>query len=160
MVLLWIFTALLRCPIAVRGPRTARRLSALINKKNDYLAAHSRAGVEVAWRDVRAYAKKLRIAGWVEIEADGRAITTAEDEAALAQAARLDGCYALKTDVSRGLADAATVRVWRSFSTPSTSNHQPHSPEAKLMQPPNATFPPAAKPPEVVRITGDNRCGQ
>lgn len=84
-------------------------LSALISKKNDYLAAHPRASVDVALRDVRAYAKKLRIDGWVLIEADGRTITIAKDEAALAQAARLDGCYALKTDVSRELCDAETV---------------------------------------------------
>jgi len=86
-------------------------LSALISKKNDYLAAHPRAGVEVALRDVRAYAKKLRIAGWVLIEVDGRTITIEKDEAAFEHAARLDGCYALKTDVSRELCDAETVHA-------------------------------------------------
>jgi transposase len=86
-------------------------LSALVSKKNDYLATHPRASVEVALRDVRAYAKKLRIDGWVEIEADGRTITIAKDEAALSQAARLDGCYALKTDVSRELCNAETVHA-------------------------------------------------
>ena len=86
-----------------------RCLAALSRKKNHYLAAHPRAKVEVAVREVRAYANKLRICDWVLIEVEGRVITVAKDEAALDQVSRLDGCYALKTDVAGKLSDAETL---------------------------------------------------
>lgn len=86
-----------------------RCLDALSRKKNDYLAGHPRAKVEVAMREVRAYAEKLRIEDWVSIEVDGRVITVDKDEATLDQVARLDGCYALKTDVACELSDAETL---------------------------------------------------
>lgn len=88
-----------------------RCLVALATKKNDYLAAHPRAKLDVVLRDVNAYAEKLRIAGWVAISALGRVITVEKNEAALEQASRLDGCYALKTDVGCEVSDAETLHA-------------------------------------------------
>ena len=86
-----------------------RCLAALCRKKNDYLAGHPRAKVEVAIREVRAYAERLRIEDWVLIEVEGRLITVDKDEAVLDQVSRLDGCSALRTDVACELSDAETL---------------------------------------------------
>jgi hypothetical protein len=97
--------------IAMNRADKFRSLASLVLKKNDYLALHLRADIKVALRDVLAYAKKLRISDWVLIEADGRAIKVEQDAVSLAQVSRLDGCYALKTDVPTQAADAATLHT-------------------------------------------------
>jgi hypothetical protein len=81
-------------------------LAHLAAGKNRYLAEHPRAHPDVALRDVRARAAQLRVEKWVEIAAEGRRIRLAQDPAALQEAALLDGCYVLKTDVAPALADA------------------------------------------------------
>jgi hypothetical protein len=79
--------------------------------RNAYLREHARASVEVARRVAQERAEKLRIAQWVRVSADeeGRRIALDVDEAALAEAAKLDGCYVLKTDLDRAVADAERV---------------------------------------------------
>jgi hypothetical protein len=81
----------------------------LIEKKNLYLSEHPRAGVETAVRAAGERIARLRIEGWARVEAEGRALRLVANEAALAEAARLDGCYVLKTDLAPAAADAETV---------------------------------------------------
>ena len=107
--------------------QSLRRVAA---KKNAYLEEHPRARVEVALAHVLAYAEKLRVAGLVVAAANGREITVEVLAAALSQASRLDGCYALKTDVPEQLADAEKLhsrykdlaRVERAFRTIKTGH--------------------------------------
>jgi len=83
-------------------------LVGLLEAKNRYLAQKPKARVEVALKAVRARAAQLKIEGWLCLKAQGRQLVWEIDEAALAQAQKLDGCYVIKTDL---LANWATTQV-------------------------------------------------
>jgi len=78
-------------------------------KQNLYLAEHPRAQVEVARRKVREKIERLKLLGWLSERATGREISLKEDTAALAEGAKLDGCYVLKTDLDRQAAPKEMV---------------------------------------------------
>ena len=80
-----------------------------VREKNLYLAEHRRAKVEVAVRTVQRYAEKLKLHGWVQVQATDRTISLVEDPAALAEESKLDGCYVLKTDLTRQAAGKELV---------------------------------------------------
>ena len=90
------------------------KLAALGRKletRNEYLAAHPRARVQIARRDLRQWAERLGIGEWVEIGEDEtpRRLALRIDEAAREEAARLDGCYVLKTDLAPAAASKQIV---------------------------------------------------
>src|SRR5499425_779097 len=95
----------------VRDTRHAKlaTLQALVAKHNQYLTAHPRANAQGAWQKLVARAAKLRIAGWVELTVAERAITLTIKEDAQTEAAKLDGCYVLKTDLTPAQAPKAMV---------------------------------------------------
>lgn len=70
-------------------------------KQTGYLAQHPRAKVEVALRKLNAHCKQLKIAEWARVEAQGRTLALCVDLQAKEQAAKLDGCYVLKTDLGK-----------------------------------------------------------
>ena len=86
----------------VRDTRHAKlmTLQAQVAKKNQYLTDHPRAKAQGAVQKLVASAQKLRIAAWVELTVEERAITLAINEDAQTEAAKLDGCYVLKTDLT------------------------------------------------------------
>jgi hypothetical protein len=86
----------------VRDTRHAKlaTLQALVAKHNHYLTDHPRANVQGAWQKLVARAKTLRIADWVELTVAERAVTLTIHEEAQTEAAKLDGCYVLKTDLT------------------------------------------------------------
>jgi len=86
----------------VRDTRHAKlaTLQAHVATQNHYLTDHPRAHPQVAWRKLVARAKRLRIADWVELTVAERAITLTVQEGAQTEAAKLDGCYVLKTDLT------------------------------------------------------------
>src|SRR4029450_6725870 len=67
---------------------------------NHYLPDHPRANAQGALQKLVARAEKLRIADWVELTVAGRTITLTIKEDAQTEAAKLDGCYVLKTDLT------------------------------------------------------------
>lgn len=75
-------------------------LENFVSNKNQYLAEHSKAQAEIALRDSYAKAKQLNIDSWVLIEIDNRILSIKIDKVALEKAARYDGCYVIKTDLS------------------------------------------------------------
>ena len=79
------------------------------DRQNGYLKEHAKAHVNVALAKVTGRGRKLRLSEWLSASADGRVITLAIDQQALAEEQKLDGCYVLKTDLSKQLADAQTV---------------------------------------------------
>jgi Transposase DDE domain len=87
---------------AVRDTRHAKlaTLQALVAKHNQYLADHPRANVQGARQKLVARAETLRIADWVELTVAERAITLTVHADAQTEAAKLDGCYVLKTDLT------------------------------------------------------------
>src|SRR6516165_8497570 len=76
------------------------KLQALVAKYNQYLTDHPRAKPQGAWQKLVARATTLRIADWVELTIVERAITLTVLEDAQTEAAKLDGCYVLKTDLT------------------------------------------------------------
>jgi hypothetical protein len=80
-----------------------------VGKKNAYLHTHPRAQVAVALREVQTKLARLHVEAWLRGEAEGRTLRLRLDETAQREAARLDGCYVIKTDLPRTMAAAQVV---------------------------------------------------
>src|ERR671935_642632 len=75
-------------------------LQAQVAKQNQYLTAHPCANAQRALQKLVARAEKLRIADWVELTVEERALTLTVNTRAQQEAAKLDGCYVLTTDLT------------------------------------------------------------
>jgi len=86
----------------VRDTRDAKlaTLQAQVAKQNHYLTDHPRAKAQGAVQKLVARAKTWRIADWVELTLEERTITLIVKTNAQQEAAQLDGCYVLKTDLT------------------------------------------------------------
>jgi hypothetical protein len=86
----------------VRENRQAKlaTLQALVAKHNHYLTEHPRADAQGALQKLVARAKTLRLSDWVELTLEERAVTLTVNASAQHEAAKLDGCYVLKTDLT------------------------------------------------------------
>jgi hypothetical protein len=86
----------------VRENRQAKlaTLQALVAKHNHYLTEHPRADAQGALQKLVARAKTLRLSDWVELTLEERTITLTVNASAQQEAAKLDGCYVLKTDLT------------------------------------------------------------
>jgi Transposase DDE domain len=95
----------------VRDTRHAKlaKLRGQVAKKNQYLTDHPRAKAPGAVQKLVASAKQLRSADWVELTVEERSITLTIHEDAQREAAKLDGCYVLKTDLTPHQADKEIV---------------------------------------------------
>jgi len=105
-----------RNPVRAAEIRQSRqqKLSSLRSRvaaQNTYLAEHPRAKVEGAVRRVTEYGRKLRVLEWVTIVATERVLAVSVEQAALSELESLDGCYALKTDLSCAQADKETIHA-------------------------------------------------
>lgn len=96
---------------------------AAIKKKaaraNAYLEGHPRAKVEVQEKHLKDYVARVRLAKGVEVKTDreNRRLAIKKDAGALEEMARLDGCYAIKTDVDKAALDKEQVhRQYKSLS--------------------------------------------
>ena len=87
---------------AVRDTRHAKlaTLQAHVAKQHQDLTDHPRANAQGALQQLVARAEKLRIADWVALIVAERAMTLTIQEDAQTEAAQLDGCYVLKTDLT------------------------------------------------------------
>jgi len=103
-----------------RNPERARELASsreaklikvktLVEQKNIYLARHPRARAAIAQRDIAAKVAQLKIDDWAKVEIRGAVLELALDDAAQKEAAKLDGCYVIKTDLPVEIASAKTV---------------------------------------------------
>jgi Transposase DDE domain len=86
----------------VRENRQAKlaTLQALVAKHTHYLQEHPRADAQRALQKVVARATTLRLSDWVELTLTERTITLTINADAQTEAAKLDGCYVLKTDLT------------------------------------------------------------
>src|SRR5262245_6190729 len=86
----------------VRDTRHAKlaTLQAQVAKQNQYLTDYPRANAQGALQKLVARAAKLRIAGWIELTLEERVLTLTVNASAQQEAATLDGCYVLKTDLT------------------------------------------------------------
>ena len=84
------------------------KLQELLADRNTYLAEHPRGDLEVARRKIEARHEKLRLPA-IDVHLDGRTISIAKRDEAWQEVAKLDGCYCLKTDLSKQQACKETV---------------------------------------------------
>ncbi|MCP4108101.1 MAG: IS1634 family transposase [Desulfobacteraceae bacterium] len=78
-------------------------------KQNKYLKDHPLAKQDVALRKVKERCGKLKVSKWILPSASERKIFLTLDEDALTEAAKLDGCYVLKTDLSQETASKTVI---------------------------------------------------
>jgi|TARA_Y100000310_G_scaffold339747_1_gene433421 transposase len=105
-----------RNPLRAEEVRASRRdklqsLRREVRKQNEYLTLHTLARVDVALRKINERRVKLKIDKWVTVSASERSLSLDMDDQALAEVEELDGCYVLKTDLGKGLADKETVHA-------------------------------------------------
>jgi transposase len=79
------------------------RLRTAAEAANTYLNEHPRAAAKTQLARLKARAKTLNIDKFVGVAEQERRVVVTVDEAALNEAARLDGCYALRTDLPKAL---------------------------------------------------------
>jgi hypothetical protein len=75
---------------------------------NLYLTEHPRAHPSTAERTVRAKISHLKLDAWLAVEVEKRSLKLTVNQTALEEISRLDGCYAMKTDLPE---KAATKQV-------------------------------------------------
>jgi len=103
-----------------RNPERAREMASsretrlaktkiLLNQKNLYLAGHPKAKIAVAERDILEKIKQLKIEDWVKVEIRGSTLELVVEDVALQKAAKLDGCYVIKTDLPVDKAGAQVI---------------------------------------------------
>ena len=105
-----------------------RSVEKLLKKKNIYLREHKRAKVETAIKDVNKKIVQLKIDKWLRVVSQERILKLEVDNNALEEASRLDGCYVIKTDLPKEVADKEIIhdrykdlteveRAFRTFKT-------------------------------------------
>jgi transposase len=80
----------------------------LLNKQNEYLTGHPNAWVKAAKKKVSAKIEKLKADKWLKVKVRKRRLSLKIEHAALKEISRLDGCYAIKTDLPKNLAEVET----------------------------------------------------
>jgi transposase len=81
----------------------------LVEEKNQYLKTHKKAKESIAAKHVAARIKNLSVGSWLSIEIQERELILSVDEEALAEEAKLDGCYVIKTDLQKTTCSASTI---------------------------------------------------
>jgi Transposase DDE domain len=86
-----------------------KTLRAAAEAANAYLNEHPRAAAKTQIARLKAKSKTLHLDKFVALAEQERRVVVTADEAALAEASRLDGCYALRTDLPKSLVDKQIV---------------------------------------------------
>jgi transposase len=82
-----------------------------VEKQNIYLKEHTKAKGEIALRKITAKIKRLQASEWLSATLENRVITLIIDKENLLDESKLDGCYAIKTDLSKEIATKETVHT-------------------------------------------------
>ena len=80
-----------------------------VNQYNQYLKEHRRANVEVGRRFLEQKTQRLKISDWIFLDVENRMFSVRVHDAALAEVSKLDGCYALHTDLSPVVANKEAI---------------------------------------------------
>lgn len=103
-----------RNPIRAEEIRKSREdklnvLRKALYSQNTYLNEHPRAKVAVALGKIITRCKQFKMADWIEISVSERTLASTINEDVAIEAAKLDGCYILKTDLPEIKASKETV---------------------------------------------------
>ena len=80
-----------------------------VGKQRTYLREHPRAQVSIALHKLRGRIQKFNFADWVEVSAQNREIRVSVDTVVKQEAAKLDGCYVIKTDLPQDKANKQLI---------------------------------------------------
>ena len=86
-----------------------KALQTTADAANAYLSAHPKAAAKTQVAKLKAKSKTLHLDKFVAVADEERRVVITVDEAALTEAARLDGCYALRTDLPKTVVDKQIV---------------------------------------------------
>jgi transposase len=86
-----------------------KTLRAAAETANAYLNEHPRAAAKTQIAKLKDRSETLGLAKFVAVGDEARRVIVTVDEAALTEAARLDGCYALRTDLPKTVVDKQIV---------------------------------------------------
>ena len=78
-------------------------LQTAANAANAFLSAHPKAAAKTQIAKLKAKSETLHLDKFVAVAEQERRVVVTVDEAALTEAARLDGCYALRTDLPKSV---------------------------------------------------------
>jgi transposase len=78
-------------------------------KLTTYLKEHKRAKEETAQKKILKRIDKLKVGNWLTSSIENREIKIRIDEEKLKEEEKLDGCYVLKTDIPKELANKETI---------------------------------------------------
>ncbi len=85
------------------------KLQQLIQARNEFVKGSQRAEPEAGLRKLSAWTKSHKLSSFVTISLEERRLSVVVDDEKQADAALLDGCYVIETDVSKEKMDAVTV---------------------------------------------------
>jgi transposase len=86
-----------------------RSLEEFVKEKNGYLSEHPRAKVSTAVEKVKSKVKLLRQEKWLSVKAQDRQLSLEQNDAELEEESLLDGCYVIKTDLAKDVADKQLI---------------------------------------------------
>ncbi len=86
-----------------------KSLEQAVKKQNAYLEEHPRAHLDVALRKIKEYSRKLRISKWIMLSVSERKIFITVDQSSFDEEAKLDGCYVIKTDLQKEVANKKII---------------------------------------------------
>jgi len=69
-------------------------------ERTKYLKEHSGASEKVAVKNVSQWVSKLKLSKWIEVYAEDRTVKIKIDQEKREEAAKLDGCYVIKTNIT------------------------------------------------------------
>ena len=95
-----------------RNPQRAKEMAAtragkeatikkLVQNRNQYLSEHKRAWESAALKKVQKKVGRLKVGNWLSVKANERTLSLVKDEDVLAEISKLDGCYVIKSDLSK-----------------------------------------------------------
>jgi len=90
----------------LKATRRSKRkcIEELIIEQNIYLQSHKGAKLSNALEKISGKIEQLKVQSWLMLKSEGRLLQLEEDENALQNESRLDGCYVIKTDVPQSIA--------------------------------------------------------
>ncbi len=80
-----------------------------VGEQNVYLLEHPRAKVSTALGKVKKKIQLLRQGKWLSVKSEGRQLSLEQDETVFEEESLLDGCYVIKTDLSKEVADKQLI---------------------------------------------------
>ena len=87
------------------------KIKELVKLKNEYLSAHPKSKLKTALTELNKKIEKLKLGQWISVTSrdSNRTLTLNINKEQLDEESKLDGCYVIKSNVPKDLADGDTL---------------------------------------------------